>query len=87
LEELESSRKYLNQNPHCEPQLGKRGLYRALGGFAEAGQLELAMLWVLNQSDGEHSLADIAEQSQLSREVIDRAAELLTQSDLLTPCH
>ncbi len=29
---LEGNRRYLNQNPKCEPQLGRRGLYRTIGG-------------------------------------------------------
>jgi len=29
---LESNRTYVNLNPKCEPQLGKRGLYRSVGG-------------------------------------------------------
>src|SRR5262249_38526784 len=56
---LEDNRTYLNLNPKCEPQLGKRGLYRSLGGLPDAGARELAMLWVLNMSDGEHTLLDV----------------------------
>ena len=33
---LENNRVYVNQNPKCEPQLGKRGLYRKTGGEAHA---------------------------------------------------
>ena len=43
----------------CEPQLGKRGLYN------EIGDNEMAMLWVLNQSDGSNSLLDIAQKSTI----------------------
>ena len=32
---LEHNKTYLNQNPKCEPQLGKRGLYEAIGGQAD----------------------------------------------------
>jgi len=28
---LENNRRYVNLNPKCEPQLGKRGLYRSIG--------------------------------------------------------
>src|SRR5207237_1427832 len=58
---LENNRWYCNQNPKCEPQLGRRGLYRAMGGDRGQKLQEAAMLWVLNQSDGEHTLLDIAE--------------------------
>lgn len=53
----------MNQNPQCEPQLGKRGLYDAIGGQSDGKAQQLAMLWVLNLSDGENSLLDIADRS------------------------
>ena len=65
LEVLENNRKYLNKNPKGEPQLGKRGLYSAFGGRNYAKESEMAMLWVLNFSDGEYALLDIAEKSGL----------------------
>jgi len=40
---LERNRAYTNTNPKCEPQLGTRGLYRALGGSTDNAS-ELAML-------------------------------------------
>ncbi len=79
---LENDRSYLNQNPCCEPQLGKRGLYRSTGG--ESIDVEVnARLWVLNFSDGEHSLLDIAERSGLPFAAIRDAAELLCENGLL----
>src|SRR4029079_9186072 len=60
---LEANRAYLNQNPKCEPQLGKRGLYQAVGGQTQTKVNEMAILWVLNLSDGSHTLLDIAEKS------------------------
>jgi aminopeptidase-like protein len=83
---LENDRIYLNQNPRCEPQLGKRGLYRAMGGHRDEKLQETAMLWVLNQSDGAHSLLDIAERSGLAFEIIKDAADMLLRHDLLKPC-
>jgi aminopeptidase-like protein len=80
---LENDGRYLNLNPKCEPQLGKRGLYRALGGLADAGQLELAMLWVLNFSDGEHSLLEIAERATLPFSLLHQAARTLAEHKLL----
>jgi aminopeptidase-like protein len=65
---------YLNQNPHCEPQLGKRGLYRAIGGQAGEKSMEMALLWVLNLSDGRYSLLDIAERSNLPFQTLAQAA-------------
>ncbi|MDQ4145911.1 MAG: DUF4910 domain-containing protein [Actinomycetota bacterium] len=79
---LEGNKRYRNLNPKCEPQLGKRGLYRMMGGKdAEVGQL--ALLWVLNLSDGDHSLLDIAERSGLPFRDVKRAADALIDHDLL----
>jgi aminopeptidase-like protein len=80
---LENNDRYINLNPKCEPQLGKRGLYRAIGGLPDAGRLELAMLWVLNLSDGSHSLLDIAERSGLNFSLVHEAAISLEQFQLL----
>jgi len=83
LQVLESNRIYLNLNPKCEPQLGKRGLYRLMGGDRETGFDQMSMLWVLNLSDGRHSLLDIAERSGYTFAVIHRAASALQESRLL----
>jgi len=80
---LEQNRRYLNLNPKCEPQLGKRGLYGQIGGRADGKVRELAMLWVLNLSDGSHSLLDIAEESDLEFNIIKNAADALLQHGLL----
>lgn len=80
---LESNRRYRNLNPHCEPQLGKRGLYRPTGGGTLEQELN-ARLWVLNLSDGEHSLLDIAERSQIPFSMIRDAADLLHANGLLS---
>jgi aminopeptidase-like protein len=80
---LEADRRYLNLNPKCEPQLGRRGLYRTIGGDDQGRQRELALLWVLNLSDGEHGLLDIAEQSRMPFEAIREAAEALLEVGLL----
>jgi aminopeptidase-like protein len=82
-EVLEHNRKYRNLNPKCEPQLGKRGLYRELGGYPNSEIRELAMLWVLNLSDGENSLLDIADRSGLMFAAIAQAASDLLQHGLL----
>ena len=43
----------------------------------------MAMLWILNLSDGAHSLLDIAERANLPFPVVRRAAQLLQQHGLL----
>jgi aminopeptidase-like protein len=82
---LDGNEIYANQNPKGEPQLGRRGLYGAIGGQSEERVDELALLWVLNLSDGRHTLLDIAERSGLSFPAIRRAANLLMAHDLLLP--
>jgi aminopeptidase-like protein len=86
IEILEANLVYKNLCPKCEPQLGKRGLYRSLGGPADAGDRELAMLWVLNMSDEKHSLLDIGERSGLTFRRLCEAADLLMENGLLTKC-
>jgi len=80
---LEQNKVYLNQNPKCEPQLGKRGLYQSIGGQAEGKARELAILWTLNFSDGTHTLLDIAEKSGLEFILIKNAADALLQYELI----
>jgi aminopeptidase-like protein len=82
---LENNRCYVNTSPKGEPQLGKRGLYRKSGGQRDVGQREYALLWVLNLSDGEHSLLDISERSDLAFETIHAAARDLAAAGLLVP--
>jgi aminopeptidase-like protein len=79
---LEENRRYRNLKPYCEPQLGKRDLYRPTSGEAIDGAIR-ARLWVLNLSDGDHSLLDIAERSGVPFPAISEAAHLLSKSGLL----
>jgi len=80
---LEGNRRYLNLNPKCEPQLGRRGLYRTIGGDDAGRSRELALLWVLNLSDGEHDLLAISERSGMSFAAIREAADALLDAGLL----
>ena len=80
---IENNRVYLNTNPHCEPQLGKRGLYGAIGGRKDASNYEMALLWILNLSDGRYSLLDIAERSGIAFSEIWTAARALIECELL----
>jgi aminopeptidase-like protein len=81
---LEANRRCRNVSPYGEPQLGRRGLYRSAGGAVATPDDERALLWVLNQSDGQKSLLEIASRSGLSFAVIARAAERLERAELLT---
>jgi aminopeptidase-like protein len=80
---LENNRTYRNVLPFGEPQLGRRDLYPSKGGFAVKAEIN-ARLWVLNFSDGEHSLLDIAERSGFAFSAISEAADLLREKGLLT---
>ena len=80
---LEGNRTYTNLAPDGEPQLGKRGLYGAIGG-TDIPDLNLAMLWVLTLSDGEHDLISIADRSAMPWAAIRGAADLLRDGGLLT---
>ncbi len=83
LELIEQNQAYLNQNPKGEPQLGRRGLYGSLGGNAQDKAQEMAMLWVLNLSDGMHTLLDIAETASLDFKTVSLAATSLKEHGLL----
>jgi aminopeptidase-like protein len=83
LRTLECNRVYVNQNPKCEPQMGRRGLYRGFGGAIDARAREMALLWVLNLSDGQHSLLDISDRSGIAFDTIRDAADQLLQHQLL----
>jgi aminopeptidase-like protein len=80
---LEHNQTYISLNPMCEPQLGKRGLYRMIGGPQDGGVQELPLLWVLNLSDGQHNLLDISERSGLSFNAVKIAADALLERELI----
>jgi aminopeptidase-like protein len=84
LDVLDGEGVYRNLSPKCEPQLGKRGLYRTTGGTGP-GEFEHALFWVLNQSDGRRSLLDIAERARIPFGVIQSAATALVGAGLLAP--
>ena len=80
---LEGNRRYRNLNPKCEARLGKRGLYRTVGGQIDQPLRELSMLWVLNLSDGDHTLLDIADRAEIQFDLVHGAADALKSCGLL----
>ena len=82
VEAVEANRTYVNASPYGEPQLGKRGLYRSVGGGSSE---EGALLWTLSLADGSADLLAIAERSGLPFRSIDEAAGRLLEHDLLVP--
>ena len=83
VEVLEKNRVYVNTEPKGEPQLGRRGLYQSTGGYQNIADRQLAMLWVLNQSDGSQSLLDIAVRSGLDFPLVASVADESIAADLL----
>jgi aminopeptidase-like protein len=80
---LDGNHRYLNLNPKCEPQLGRRGLYGSIGGRSDAEERQMAMLWVLNLSDGGHSLLDVADRAGLPFALVAEVADTLEGAGLL----
>ena len=60
-----------------------QNLYDAIGGASDAKTMQIALLWVLNLSDGSHSLLDIADRAGLPFPAIRAAANLLVERVLL----
>ena len=50
---IEGNATYLSRSPKGEPQLGKRGLYRPMGGQQAQDFDQMSLLWVLNLADGQ----------------------------------
>jgi len=82
-EVLEGNLTYVNLSPKTEPQLGKRGLYGSVGGLSHAVASQMALLWVLNLSDGTRSLLEVAERSKLAFPAVRAAARALEAAGLL----
>lgn len=84
LDLLQNDRTYARIDGRGEPQLGRRGLYRAIAGQKEAGGAsQMDLLWLLNMADGRNSLLDIAERAGTSFERVRLAAEIAREADLI----
>ena len=83
VEVLEGEATYVSTSQKGEPQLGRRGLYRTTGGDVDGKAVEMAYLWVMNQSDGGRSLLDVAERAGMPFPVVRAAADALLGADLL----
>ncbi|MCM0083331.1 DUF4910 domain-containing protein [Geomonas sp. Red32] len=76
LKVVENNGRFVNLAPKGEPQLGRRGIY-------SSPEQNEALLWVLNLSDGCHTLLDIAEKARLPFDRVSGAAALLAEHGLL----
>lgn len=81
--DINQNKIFLNKNLKCEPQLGKRGIYESIGGQKNESLNDLALLWIMNQSDGENSLLDISIKSKIPFDIISSNAEILEKFGLI----
>ncbi|WP_044406914.1 DUF4910 domain-containing protein, partial [Rhodopseudomonas palustris] len=79
---LETNERYVNQKPYGEPKLGNYKLYDMIGGKS-ADETRMALLWLLNMSDGQASLLEIATRSGLPWSAIKEGLRALTATGLL----
>ena len=68
IDTLENNETFVNLMPYCEVQLGKRGLYPTLSAVGNKSDELKAMMWLLNYSDGKHTLFDIIQKSNIDLE-------------------
>ena len=80
---IENDKTFVNLQPKGEPNLGKRGLYRTVSGQQDGYESELATISVLNLSDGNHSLLEISERTNIDFNLIKQSADRLVESKLL----
>lgn len=84
LDLLDANRIYARTDGRGEPQLGHRGLYRAIAGQKEAGDAsEMDFLWVLNLADGKHSLLEMADRADIPFSRIQKAALIALDAELI----
>ena len=84
LDLLDQNCTYERVDGRGEPQLGRRGLYRAIAGQREAGgATQMDLLWFLNLADGRHSLLDMAIRADVPFARLETAARLALESSLV----
>lgn len=81
---LELNDFYLNTQPFCEPQLGKRGLYHQIGGQPNRKKATRQMLHLLSFADGQRDLIDIADWRGDSALEYLPIIDILREQELLT---
>ncbi len=72
-----------NLAPFGEPQLGRHGLFRSLGGELRDDSTEYVALWLLSLGDGGHDLVEVAERAGQPLPVVVAVARRLRQAGLL----
>ena len=74
---------YLNLFPYCEPMLAKSDLYNSIGDIRQSKEEKTLIMWILNLSDGNNSLADIALRSGNSIIELDKIAKKLLNKKII----
>jgi aminopeptidase-like protein len=85
LDVLDGDGRHRSLAPYGEPQLGRHGLYAAIGGRPHGPEAQRALMWALALADGDHSLLDTAERSGLPFAAVRHAADRLVGAGLLAP--
>ncbi len=80
---LERNKRFINKFPHCEPQLGKRGLYPSVSKPKGNNSFIQSMMWLLNYSDGTNDLISIIQKSNLPPNDVYEALEALLASEII----
>jgi aminopeptidase-like protein len=81
---LDNNRTYERVDGRGEPQLGRRGLYRAIAGQKEGGGAsQMDLLWLLNLADGNHSLLDMSKRSGVAFQRLQATARLALEAALI----
>ena len=80
---LEHNFSYVNMFSKCEPQLGKRGLYRKVGGQRTNQISQTAIKWILSYSDGHHDLLSISNKSGIRMKEMVSAAGALEKQGII----
>ena len=75
----------VNTAPKGEPQLGRRGLFDHRDDMQAPVNYAMALLWVLNLSDGTQTVLDMAARSQIDFDTLHYAAQRLCAVGLLDP--
>lgn len=83
VKEMEDEPVYASNNPHCEPKLGKRGLYPTLGAQEKYPDYIDAMMWILNLSDGSYDAPAMADRSGMSEDLIQNILQNLLKENLI----
>ncbi|WP_291845957.1 DUF4910 domain-containing protein [Bradyrhizobium sp.] len=88
LDLLDRNRTYERVDGRGEPQLGRRGLYRAIAGQRNAGGAgQMDLLWLLNLADGKHSLLDMAIRADVPFARLEAASRLALEAALIREVH